>query len=162
MERGKKTSFILKQFKKKSKRAISKDYFTEFFYLNKERRVIEFLLVPGFEDELMIEHFFKEFISEDFRDFVELKVLNSDEEKIRTWYFDDESLVLVLRINWGEKIQEISLDIVIESFVVTVLSDKEDGTIPLREVDYTLLNDHIISFLTTQARTLSETFEKLK
>ena len=39
MERGKTTSFILKQFKRKTKRVLKKDEFSEFFYFNKDRKV---------------------------------------------------------------------------------------------------------------------------
>ena len=155
MERGKKTSFILKQFRKKSKRIVNKDYFTEFFYLNKDRKVIEFL---SSNEILCMETFFKEFIPAEFRDFISFKILNDNEEKIKNWYYDEENLVFVIKVNWGFKKQEISIDLNIENFTVSVIS--EEG-IAIQEVDYTLFNDYLISFLTIQARTLAETFEKL-
>lgn len=155
MERGKKTNFILRQFRKKSKQIINKDLFTEFFYLNKDRRVIEFLAQ---DDKLSIELFFRKFLSDDFKDFVKLKILNDVEEEIKTWYYDTENLVLVLDVNWGFKRQEISVDVSIENFVITVIDDK--GQL-LREVDYVLLNDYLISFLTLQARNLSAIYESL-
>jgi len=80
MERGKKTSFILRQFKKKSKRIVNKDIFTEFFYINRERRIVEFLLN---DENLVIETFFKEFLPSEFRDFVSIKALNDVEEEIK-------------------------------------------------------------------------------
>lgn len=156
MERGKKTNFILRQFKRKSKRIIQKDLFTEFFYLNRERQVVEFL--PNENKGLVIQDFFKQFLAEEFRDFVDLKILNDCEEEIKTWYYDQENLILVLKVNWGFKKQEISLDINIENFFITIIDESEKI---IRKIDYVLLNDHMISFLTLQARTLSQIFEKL-
>ena len=155
MERGKKTSFILRQFKKKSKRIVNKDIFTEFFYINRERRIVEFLLN---DENLVIETFFKEFLPTEFRDFVSIKVLNDVEEEIKIWYYDNETLVLVIEVNWGFKKQEMSVDIDIENFVVTVIDENGQMT---RDIDYTLLNDYVISFLTIQARTLAEAFDVL-
>ena len=155
MERGKKTSFILRQFKKKSKRIVNKDIFTEFFYINRERRIVEFLLN---DENLVIETFFKEFLPSEFRDFVKIRALNDVEEEIKIWYYDNETLVLVIEVNWGFKKQEMSVDIDIENFVVTVID--ENGQIT-RDIDYTLLNDYVISFLTIQARTLAEAFDVL-
>jgi len=155
MERGKKTNFILRQFKRKSKKLIKKDFFTEFFYLNRERHVVEFL--PQ-NEILTVEYFFKEFLPVEFRDFVEIKILNDQEEEIKTWYFDNENLVLLVRVNWGFKKQEISVDIGIENFIVTAIDENNKV---LRDVDYVLLNDYFISFLTIQARTLAQTYKKL-
>lgn len=155
MERGKKTSFILRQFKKKSKRIVNKDIFTEFFYINRERRIVEFLLN---DENLVIETFFKEFLPSEFRDFVSIKALNDVEEEIKIWYYDNETLVLVIEVNWGFKKQEMSVDIDIENFVVTVIDENGQMT---RDIDYTLLNDYVISFLTIQARTLAEAFDVL-
>ncbi len=155
MERGEKTSFILRQFRKKSKRVINKDYFTEFFYLNRDRRVVEFLKQ---EDKLVINEFFKQFLPEEFRNFVEVRVLNDIEEEINTWFYEQETLVLLLKVNWGFKKQEISIDINIENFMITIIDENEQL---IREIDYTLLNDHIISFLTLQARNLAQIFEKI-
>lgn len=155
MERSEKTDSILRQFKKKSKRIVNKDFFTEFFYLNKNRRVIEFLY---HEDSLILESFFKKFLPEEFKEFVSLKILNDSEEEIRSWFYENENLVLVLAVNWGFKKQEISIDIDIESFEVSIIN--EDGSI-VREIDYVLLNEFIISFLTNQAQALAQAFEKL-
>jgi hypothetical protein len=154
MERGKKTSFILRQFRRKSKRVVNKDLFTEFFYLNRSRRVIEFL--SDYNKCLHIENFFKEFLPNEFKDFVKLKILNDSEEQINTWYYDEENLVIVVSVNWGFKKQEISIDLNIENFVVTSIN--EDGKI-IRDVDYTLFNDYLISFLSIQSRTLAQSFE---
>ncbi len=157
MERGKNTDFILRQFKKKSKRAINKDFFTEFFYLNRSRGVIEILQSESCESYQM-EVFFKEFIPDEFRDFIYLKVLNENEEEVKHWYFDSEKLVLAIGINWGFKKEEISVDINIENFEITKIS--EDGFI-IKDIDYTMLNDYFISFLTIQARKLAKSFKNL-
>ena len=155
MERGKKTGFILRQFKRKSKQVVHKDFFTEFFYLNRERRVIEFLTQDG---TLALERFFHQFIPSDFRSFVSLKVFNDVEEEIKTWYFDEENAVLVIAVNWGTKRQEISVELCSESFAVSVVD--EEGRM-FRDVDYALCNDFLISFVTLQARTLAESFTKI-
>ena len=156
MERGKKTGFILRQIKKKTKRLIKKEFYTEFFYLNQNRRVIEFLVNE--DEKSAIEIFFKEFIPEEFRNFIKIKILNEDEEPINSWYYDDENVVLVISVNWGFKKQEISIDIDMDNFVITVIDDKEKVE---KNIDYTMFNDYLISFLTIQARTLSETFQKI-
>ena len=158
MERGKKTSFILRQFRKKNKRTINKDLFTEFFYLNRDRKVIEFLPEAEKEGKFIVESFFKKFLARELRTFVEVKILNDVEEEIKNWYYEDENLVLLIKINWGFKKQEISLDVCIENFVVTILDDSDSL---IRKVDYVMLNDHLISFLTLQARALSEVYENL-
>lgn len=155
MERGKKTSFILRQFRKKSKRVVNKDYFTEFFYLNKDRRIIEFLTQ---DDNLVMQDFFRHFLPDEFKEFVNVKLLNDVEDEIKTWYFEQETLVIVLNVNWGFKKQEISIDVNIENFMVTIIDEKEQLT---RDIDYTLLNDFLISFLTLQARNLAEIYEKI-
>ena len=155
MERGDRTNFILKQFRKKSKRIIKKDFFTEFFYINRERRVIEFL---SQDNKLVLETFFKHFLPEEFRNFVSIKLLNDIEEEINTWYYDTENLLMVIAVNWGFKKQEISIEFNVENFVVTVIDEDENI---MRKVDYVLFNDYVISFLTLQARNLSEIFDKL-
>lgn len=155
MERGKSTDFILKQFKKKSKRVVKKDLFTEFFYLNRERRVIEFL---KHGNDLAMDIFFKEFIPAEFRQFVQVKVYNDMEEQIKTWFYDEENLVIVLEVNWGSKKQEISVDIDIENFAISIIDQNQHLT---RSVDYVMFNDYLISFLTLQARNLAETFDVL-
>ena len=155
MERGKNTDFILKQFRKKSKRLVNKDLFTEFFYLNRERSVIEFLKQ---NDELVLNTFFKEFLANDFKNFASVKIHNDSEEPVKTWYFEEENLVLIIDVNWGFKKQEISIEIDMDQFEISVVD--EDGQM-LKSVDYVLFNDYLISFLTLQARNLSQTFEVL-
>jgi hypothetical protein len=156
MERGKKTSFILRQFKRKVKKVVYKDYFTELFYLNKNRGVIEFLLNDN--EELVIDVFFKEFIPTEFREFVQIKLMNIAEEEIRTWYYNDENLVLVVSVNWGIKKEEISIELDITNFVELHIDNL--GVVK-KEINYTLLNDYLISFLTLKARELAKKFEKI-
>ena len=153
MERGKTTSFILRQFKRKSKRILSKDSYTELFLVNKERDVVEFLTQ---DDNLIVNLFFKEFLPNELKDFVEVKIHNEDEQPIKTWYYNDENLVLIISINWGKKQHEISLDIDIENFAVTFIDENKKSVIKL---DYNLLSDHIISFLTIQVRKLAKEFK---
>jgi len=155
VEKDKKTNHVLRQLKKKMKKNVKKDFYTEFFYLNKERKVIEFL---SQENKLYIEEFFKEFIPSEFREFVNLSLLNDVEEDIKTWYFEEENLILVININWGKKKQEISIELNIENFIITSVSD--DGTI-MKEIDYTLFNEFLISFLKRQASQLSKTYQTL-
>jgi hypothetical protein len=156
MERGKSTDFILKQFRKKSKRLVNKDLFTEFFYLNRERSVIEFLTNGG---DLLVNQFFKEFLPSEFRSFASVKIHNDSEEEVKTWYYEEENLILIIDVNWGFKKQEISIEIDIEQFEISVID--EHGEM-IKSIDYILLNDYLISFLTLQARNLSQTFEILQ
>lgn len=155
MERGKKTGFILRQFRRKSKRIVNKDLFTEFFYLNKNRRIIEFL---SQDETLVYEEFFKQFVPDEMKGFIKVRILNDLEDEINIWYYDAENLTIVIDINWGFKKQEISIDVNIENFCVSAID--QQGVI-VREVDYTMLNDYLISFATIQARNISETFENL-
>lgn len=155
MERGNTTDFILKQFRKKTKRIVKKDLYTEFFYLNRSRRVIEFL---EHEKILAMDSFFKEFLPQEFKDFIKVKILNDSEESISTWYYDEENLVLVIEVNWGKKQQEISIDIDIDSFVVSIIDQDQQV---VKSIDYIMFNDYLISFLTLQARNLAQTFEVL-
>lgn len=153
MERDKKSTTILNQFKKKTKKIVNKDLFTEFFYLNKNRGVIEFLTQ---QDEILIESFFKKLLPEEFKEFVNIIILNDAEEEIRTWYYDSENLVIVIKINWGFKKQEISIDIDINNFLTTTI---DDNHIVQENIDYILFNDFLISFLTNNAKNLAQTFE---
>ena len=155
MERGNTTDFILKQFRKKTKRIIKKDLYTEFFYLNRSRRVIEFL---EHENSLAMNTFFREFLPKEFRDFVHVKVYNDSEESVKTWYYDEENLVVVIQVNWGKKQQEISIDIDIDLFKVTIIDQDQND---VKSIDYVMFNDYLISFLTLQARNLAQTFEVL-
>lgn len=155
MERSEKTNAILRQFRKKSKRVVNKDLYTEFFYLNKNRSAIEFLAV---DDELMLDGFLKRFLPQEFRDFVSLKLMDDSEEEIRVWFYDNENLVIVIEVNWGFKKQEISIDLDIENFSITVVDDEDVAT---KEIDYVLFNEFLISFLTTQAENLAQSFEKI-
>ncbi len=156
MDREDKTSSILRQFKKKTKRIVNKNLFTEFFYLNKEREVIEFLY---HEDDLIINQFLKKFLPKELSEFVELKIFNDEEEEIKSWYYNDENLVLIIEVNWGEGKQEISMEIDIENFNITIVSDKGFFA---KTVDPILLNDYFVSFIGIQANAISQTFNNLK
>jgi hypothetical protein len=155
MERGNTTDFILKQFRKKTKRIVKKDLYTEFFYLNRGRRVIEFL---QHEEVLSMNVFFKEFLPESLKDFIKVKILNDSEEEVKTWYYDEEELVLVIEVNWGKKQQEISVDIDIDNFAITIIDQDQNMS---KSIDYVMFNDYLISFLTLQARNLAQTFDLL-
>jgi len=100
----------------------------------------------------------QQFLPVEFHDFVKLKLLNDSEEPLKTWYYLDENLALVLDVNWGFKRQQISIDVDIESFTITIVDDKENIT---RNVDYLMLNDFLISFITLQSRNLSQIFESI-
>ena len=156
MEREEKTKFILKQFKKKSKRLLQRNNYTEFFFVNKDRKVIEFLTR---EKELALTLFFKEFLPKEFKEFVIIKIFNEMEEEIKTWYYGEEDIVLVLEINWGSKFQEISTHISIDSFIHSIFT--QNNTIVLREVNYELFNEYLISVMMYQARNLSKIFESI-
>lgn len=156
MEKNKNVEAILRQFRKKSKRIINKDYFTEFFYINKNRKVIEFLFDE--KNNLLLEKYLKKFIEKDFKEFIKISLINDEEEEIKTWFYEKEDLIINLQINWGFKKQEICLQIDIENFIIEIL-DQENFC--LRKIDYNLLNDYLISFITNQAKTLSESFKIL-
>ena len=156
MQREKKVNYILRQFKKKSKKIINKDYFTEFFYINENREVIEFLRDNN--RNLIIDIFFKKFLPEEFSNFVNIKIMNFNDEEVNLWYYSEENLILLIEVNWGFKKQEISIDLDIENFEVRVVEDDEEIS---RKIDYTFFNEYLISFLTIQARNLAEIYNKI-
>jgi hypothetical protein len=89
---------------------------------------------------------------------VQFKLLNDSEEEIRTWMYENENLVLLIKVNWGFRKEEISIDVDIDNFSITSIDDKD---IVIKQIDYYLLNDFLISFITNQSNALSETFEKI-
>ena len=155
-----KTEKLLRHFKRKTKKTLSKNVFTEFFLLNKNRKIIEFL---NQENVLLIELFFKQLIPTDFREFVNIKILNEFGEDIFIWYFEEEILSLVICIKWGFKKQEISVEFDIENFtekLIEISSDEDEKSKVLENINYKILNDYIISFLSNQAENLSKCFNR--
>lgn len=132
-----------------------KNLFTEFFYFNEDRKVIEFL---SNDSVLLIEHFFKESIPKNFREFIEIVILNESEESVKTWFYDTENIDIIIKVNWGFEQQEISLELDVESFYVMVINNSKSF---VKNIDIILLNDFIISFLTNQAKSLSQSFDLL-
>lgn len=155
MEKEKNTRKILSKFKKTSQKLINKNLYTELFYINNNRRAIEFL---SQNDSLIIEKLFKTFLPHEFMDFVQLKILNDDEEEIKTWFYEEENLVIVFLINWGFKKQEISIEINIENFQITSIDEEE---IQFQEIEYNLLNNYLISLIEMQAKNLSMVFNRI-
>ena len=152
----KKEKLILGKIRKKSKKIIEKQVFTEFFFINKNRKVIEFLKD---NNETNLEFFFKNLIKEEFRSFVKLKIYNCSEEEIETWYYDEENLVLAIEINFGKKKQQNSIEININNFVLTSLDNWENSII---FIDFKLLNNFLITFLKSESEKISRVFNKLK
>ena len=152
----KKEKLILGKIRKKSKKIIEKQVFTEFFFINKNRKVIEFLKD---NNETNLEFFFKNLIKEEFRPFVKLKIYNCSEEEIETWYYDEENLVLAIEINFGKKKQQNSIEININNFVLTSLDNWENSII---FIDFKLLNNFLITFLKSESEKISRVFNKLK
>jgi hypothetical protein len=155
MEKQKKTESLLRNFKRKTKKIVKKDLFTEFFFINKNRKIIEFL---SLNETLLIESFFKQLIPKEFSPFTSLKILNEFEEEVTTWYFEEEIISLVIFVNWGFKKQEISIDLDIEPFIIKLINDNENL---VEDIDYNILNNYIIGFITNQAENLSKCFSKL-
>ena len=155
MERGGKTNFILKQFRKKSKKILNRNYIGEFFYLNKEREVIEFLKEDGI---LLIEKFFKKFISKKFCDFIKIRIVNEVEEEIKTWYYNEELISIIIDVDWGFKKQNIFINLDSDNFTINVIENKSKG---FSNLEITLLNDYLISFLSIEGRALSKNFDKI-
>jgi hypothetical protein len=155
MDFDKKTTAILKKLRKTSKDLIKKEIYTEFFYLNRERKVIEFL---KYKNQFILELFLKELLPEDFREFISFKLLNDEEEEIQTWYYEDELSVLVISVNWGLKKEEISIDLNINNFVVASI-DSEN--IYERRINHNLFNDFMISYMKNIANDLNVKYQEL-
>ena len=153
---GEKINNILRKLKRKSKKLVKDDIYTEFFYFNKNRRIIEFLEQDGV---LVMETFFKKFIQKELSEFIRIKILNDNEEEIKNWYFEEEDLVILISINWGNKKQEISVDISIDNFITTIINSNKEV---FKEVDYNLLNSFIISFLELRSKNISLIYNRLK
>lgn len=129
--------------------------FTEFFYVNEDRQVIEFLKD---KDMFIMEAFFKNFLPAELREFSTIRIYNDSEEEIRQWFYESENVVIAIRISWGFKKQEMYVEIDAENFYVNALS--EEGEL-VKNIDPSLLNDYLISFLTGQAKTISTLYKAL-
>ena len=147
----------LKKVKQKAQKAIRNRDFTEFFVLNKQRKVIEFLLTT--QEKLLLEFYLHSLIPEEMREFVHLELRNEEEEKIIHWYFDEELVIFVLHIDWGDNKQEISIEVDSEQFEVLVANS---GDLGIRILDYKMLNDFMVSFIRKQAEMISNTFNSIK
>lgn len=147
---------LLRKFKKKSKKILSKDKYTEFFIINTQRQVIEF--VCDEEEKLLISSFFEEFLPNEFKDFCKLSIVNEMNEEISKWYYDEEDLSIKMSINWGTNKQEISSIIDIENFFITLSANEE---VYARSIDIDLLNNYIVNLVTTQAMHISKIYKKV-
>jgi len=146
---------ILKKFKKKSLKSIKKETYTEFFYLNKSRRVLEFLVDE--KDELLLNKFFKEFLPTEIREFCDLELLVDDEE-VRSWYYEDENLILKIVIKWGVNSQEIFVEVDIENFMVSLVNNED---FLVKNIDVDLFKNYLINFLINQTESLSKSYQKI-
>jgi len=147
---------ILKKFKKKSIRTLKKETYTEFFYLNKSRRVIEFLVDEN--DELLLNKFFKEFLPREIKDFCDLELFVDDEEEIRSWYYEDENLILKIIIKWGINIQEIFTEVDIDNFMVSLINNED---LLIKNIDIELFKNYLINFVINQAESISKSYHKI-
>lgn len=147
----------LKKSQQKAKKAIQNQRFTEFFVMNEQRKVIEFLLTT--KDNLLLEFYFLELLPEELRDFATLEIKNEAEENINHWYFNDELIVLLFRIDWGDSKQEISMEIDSEQFEVLITNMESIG---IRYFDYKLCNEFLKNVVKSQADMISNSFNDLK
>ena len=148
----------LKKSQQKAKKAIQNQRFTEFFVMNEQRKVIEFLLTT--KDNLLLEYYFLNLLPEELREFASLEIKNEAEENINHWYFNDELIILLFKIDWGDNKQEISMEIDSEQFE-TLITNKE-SVFGIRFFDYKLCNEFLKSVIKSQAYMISKSFEDLK
>lgn len=148
----------LKKSHQRAKKAIHNQRFTEFFVMNEQRKVIEFLLTT--KDKLLLEYYFLELLPDELRSFATLEIKNEAEENITHWYFNDELIVLLFKIDWGNSKQEISVEIDSEQFEALITS--KDSSFGVRFFDYRLCNEFLKSVIKSQADMISSSFEDLK
>lgn len=149
--------YSLKKIRRKAQKAVKNQQFTEFFVLNKQRKVIEFLLTT--DNRNLLDIFFKNLVPEELKDFVSVKLRDDSEEIINHWYFEKEVLVIVLSIDWGDNKQDISIELDSEQFEMLILNS---SGLNIKVLDYKLLNDFLINFLKRQAESVTKTFNELK
>ncbi len=152
----KKVNDLLRRLRKKSKKALLLNTYTEFFAINTRRKVIEFL--TNNRDELLYNVFFKEFLPREIKDFCNLRIVNDVGEEIRNWYYDDENLLIKVDINWGFGKQEIAIEIDVDNFCVSLFKDEE---VVARNVDIELLSEFLVSFAVLQAEKIAITYNKI-
>ncbi len=147
---------LLKKFKKKSKRTLKKEIFTEFFFLNKNRKVIEFLLDES--ENLLLNNFFKELLPKEIKEFCELKLV-SDDEEVKTWYYDDENLIIKIDILWGINKQEMFLELDIDNFTINNIKNE---SFLFKYVDVDLLRNYLINFVINVSKKISKDYNAIK
>ncbi|MFT4244663.1 MAG: hypothetical protein ACMXYB_04400 [Candidatus Woesearchaeota archaeon] len=147
----------LRKTKQEAKKAVHNNNYTEFFMLNEQRRVIELLVTS--KKKTLLEFYFLQLIPEEIRDFVNLYVKNDIEEEIHHWYFEDEVLVLVFSIDWGDSKQETSIEIDSEQFQFLTLNQNGVG---IKFLDYKLCNEFFKQILHSQASMVTKMFQSLK
>lgn len=147
----------LRKTKQEAKKAVHNSNYTEFFMLNEQRKVIELLVTS--KKKTLLEYYFLQLIPEEIRDFVTLNVKNDIEEDINHWYFEDEILVLVFGIDWGDSKQETSIEIDSEQFEFMTINQNGIG---VRFFDYKLCNEFFKQVLHSQATLITKMFESVK
>lgn len=148
----------LKKSQQKAKKAVLNQRFTEFFVMNEQRKVIEFLLTT--KDKLILEYYFLNLLPEELRQFASLEIKNESEENINHWYFNDELIILLFKVDWGNSKQEISMEIDSEQFEVLITN--VDSLFGVRYFDYKLCNEFLKNVIKSQANMISKSFEDLK
>lgn len=147
----------LKKSKQEAKKAMLNQQFTEFFVLNEQRKVIEFLVTSN--NTTLLEYYFKQLLPEELRDFVTLQIQSESDEVITHWYFNEEVISLLFTIDWGDSKQEIFLEIDSEQFEMLITNQNGFG---VRVFDYKLCNEFIKQVIKSQAKIIIDSYEELK
>jgi len=130
--------------------------FTEFFLINEERKVIEFLKE---KNELLMSKFLKELLPRELEPFCYVKLLDDCGEEINCWYYEEESILLNVSVISGQENFELSIELDIELFMISVYMD---DIICMKNVDVELFSNYLINFLSIQAKHLSKLYSSGK
>ena len=147
----------LKKLKAQAKKSINKQNITDFFVLNKQRKVIEFLLTT--EEQLLLTYYLKSLVPEELVNFIDLRLKNELEEEIVHWYFEEEIIIVEISIDWGNQKQTISIEVDTEQFEMLI---EYDSSLQVKALDYTMLSDFLSQFVQRQAKMITEVFEGIK
>lgn len=148
---------LLRKYKRKTKKSLRKETYTEFFYVNTHRKVIEFLSDEN--EELLLNKFLKEFLPSEIKEFCELGLFNEMDEEIKNWYYENETLIIKIQVKWGFSTQDLVLDIDIENFYVNLY---KNGELSGKNIDIELLNNFLINYIISQSENISKIYDSIK
>ncbi|MFP4401852.1 MAG: hypothetical protein ACLFPL_01335 [Candidatus Nanoarchaeia archaeon] len=157
MESNNNFESTLKKSKQRARKALQSQNFTEFFVLNDRRRVIEFLVTS--KNTTLLEYYFLELLPQELREFAKLEIVNESDEKITHWYYTEELITLIFKMNWGNGAQETSIEIDSEQFEFLITNTSSIG---IQMFNYKLCSTFLKNIVETQVDLITKTYQDIK